>query len=438
MVDRIIRQTHIETVEPGARTGEVSVPSGKSHLHRLLICAALGEAPADISFHGYPEDIRATVRCLEALGAKIGEVTSEGSEDVTLRVVPLDRAKPATAPVLDCGESGSTLRFLLPVCGMLGADALFLLRGRLPERPLAPFDAQLEAHGMKLIKDGSRLTVLGALRSGEYVLPGNISSQYISGLLMAFSGLTGQSRLRVEGTIESSSYISITESVLQQAGIAFTKEQTDAETVWTVDGPQQYRLPESLSVEGGYSSATFFLCMGALSPRGILVKGLNADSVQGDKAVLDVLKAFGAEVSGSAEGVTVKKGTLRGIELDASQIPDAVPALAAVAALCEGTTRICHAERLRLKESDRIRTTMHMLRALGGDVTETQDGLILRGRPFLEGGRVDPAGDHRIAMAAAVTACGCRGPVTIENPRCVAKSYPRFWTDFVNLTKVTP
>ena len=409
------------------------MPSSKSQLHRLLICAALGEKPSEIAFKGLSEDIRATARCLNALGAKIEAEEAETGGPGRLLVTPADRSRPAHGAVLDCGESGTTLRFLLPLCGMLGASCLVLRGGRLPERPLAPFDAQLRSHGMFLDEDGSRLTVSGALRSGEYVLPGNISSQFISGLLMAFNGLTGQSRLQVEGRLESSKYINMTESVLRLSGIRFAKDVTAEKTVWTMDGGQMPSLPEKTEAEGDWSAATFFLCMGALSERGVLVKGLDLESVQPDKAVLDVLKRVGAVVEQQEKGILVRRGDLKAVELDASQIPDAVPALAALFALCEGTTRICRAERLRLKESDRIKSTMHMLRSLGGIVTETPDGLIIQGRPQLDGGTVNPAGDHRIAMAAAVAACGCKVPVRVMAPRCVGKSYPGFWDDLEQL-----
>ena len=429
MRDKVIREPEYRTLPGGPRTGEVSVPSSKSQLHRMLICAALGERPAEISYKGLSGDIRATVQCLNALGAKIEVNETEDGSSGRLSVTPIDRTKPAHGAVLHCGESGTTLRFLLPVVGMLGTDSLFLREGRLPERPLAPFDEQLRIHGMVLDGEGSHLAVSGALRSGEYALPGNISSQYVSGLLMAFSGLTGQSRLRVEGRPESSKYIDMTEAVLRQSGIVFSKDVTPAETVWTMDGGQVPALPEQMTAEGDWSSAANFLCMGALSEEGVLVKGLNPDSVQPDKAILDVLQRIGAVVERNEQGVFVRKGGLMAIEFDASQNPDIVPALAALLSLCEGTSRIYHAERLRLKESDRIKSTMHMLRTLGGIVTETADGLLIQGRPQLDSGTADPSGDHRIAMAAAVAACGCTGSVQILTPRCVAKSYPGFWKD---------
>ncbi len=417
-------------LQPGLRTGEVSVPSSKSQLHRLLICAALGSSPVRISFRGLSEDIRATACCLNALGADI-EAKEEKDGSGVLDVTPLDRNQPVSGAVLDCGESGSTLRFLLPVAGLLGADCRFLMRGRLPKRPLTYYDEQLRSHGMTLQQDGDVLNVSGRLTADEYVLPGNISSQYISGLLMAFGSLTGESRLRVEGTPESMPYIEMTEDVLRRCGIRFEREGA----VWTVTGPQEYKLPAPVQAEGDYSSATFFLCLGALSRNGVVVKGLDPDSVQGDRAVLTILKQIGASVRQTEEGILVKRSALRGISIDASDIPDAVPALAALAALCEGSTRIYGAQRLRLKESDRIASTLAMLKAAGAGAKETEDGMIVHGRPSLEGGIVDSFGDHRIAMASAVLAAGCTGPVTVSGASCIAKSYPEFWNDFNRLDK---
>ena len=263
MVDRVITQPHLLTVSPGPRTGQVLIPSSKSQLHRLLILASLGERPVKIFCRGIPDDIRATAACLNALGATIA-FRGDGTAD-TVTVDPLDRSFCADGAVLDCGGSGSTLRFLLPIAGMLGASCLFLRGGRLPERPLAPYDAQLQAHGMRISGEGSHLTVSGRLGGGEFVLPGNISSQYVSGLLMALGGLSGQSRLRVEGKMESSRYVEMTEAALTLAGIRFAREQSgmedDLRTVWTIDGGQTYALPQQIRAEGDWSSATFFLCM---------------------------------------------------------------------------------------------------------------------------------------------------------------------------------
>ena len=409
---------------PGARTGCVRIPASKSQAHRLLICAALGTKAVCIRCDGLSKDIEATIACLEALGAQI-----RTKEDGVLLVRPVTK-KPEGLCVLPCGESGSTLRFLLPVVGALGAQAVFLREGRLPERPLAPLDGELRRQGMTIREEGERLCCSGRLRPGDYRLPGDISSQYISGLLMALPLLPGESRLQVTGRRESAAYITMTEQALRRAGIVLEAEGER----YRIPGGQRPELPEELSVEADYSSAAFFLCMGALSPLGLKVMGLRQDSAQGDRAILDILGAFGAQMLVQGEEVLIRRGALRGMEIDASPIPDLIPALSVVAAAAEGETRIVKAARLRLKESDRLRSTSAMLKALGAQIRELEDGLVIQGRGALRGGAVESFGDHRIAMSAAVAACVCAEPVTLRGAECVEKSYPRFWEDYDGLT----
>lgn len=402
--------------------GSVRIPSSKSQLHRLLIAAALGSAPIQIGCNGLSDDIRATAACLCAMGAEI--VLHENE----ITVSPISRL-PAERCILPCGESGSTLRFLLPLCGALGLSATFSMEGRLPQRPLAPLDAQLCAHGMKIVREGALLHVDGLLQNGEFTLAGNVSSQYITGLLLSLPLLRGESTLRVTGTLESAPYIAMTESVLAAADIQIQKT---ADT-WRVFPAQRYTLPPRLCAEGDWSSAAALLCMGALSSDGVRVCGLSADSRQGDREIVRLLREFGAKVTQSADAVAVRRGALHGIIIDAAQIPDLVPVLAALASVAEGTTEITNAARLRLKESDRLAATTAMLRALGADVTERPDGLVIRGKARLSGGTADACGDHRIAMAAAVAACACDAPVTVCGAQSVQKSYPRFWEDLAQL-----
>ena len=331
--------------------------------------------------------------------------------------------------ILRCGESGSTLRFLLPLCGALGVSAAFEREGRLPERPLKPLDEQLTAHGMAIQPDGALLHVSGTLRAGEYTLPGNVSSQYVTGLLMALPLIKGESVLRIEGKLESADYVAMTLDTLEKAGIRV--EAIDGG--FRIPGRQRYDVPAGSAVEGDYSGAAFFLCMGALSKAGVTVTNLDPASKQGDKRVSEILARLGARVEYGADSVTVRRGSLRGAVIDASMIPDLVPALSAVAALCEGETRFTHAERLRLKESDRLTATKNLIAALGGDARETADGLIVTGKAQLSGGTVDPCGDHRLAMTAAVAACGCAGEVVVPDAQCVNKSYPAFWDDMKRL-----
>ena len=409
------------TVAPGPRAGVIQIPASKSQAHRMLICAALSREPSRLILDGFSADIEATMQCLEALGARCEE-TANG-----LSVTPVGVC-PAQAR-LDVGESGSTLRFLLPVLGALGVQAEIRMHGRLPERPLSPLWEVLEAHGMRLQQDGTILHTDGQLIAGDYSLPGNVSSQFISGLLFALPLLGGNSTLAVTGALQSARYVAMTEQALAAAGI-FTKKDGQ---VWQIDGGQRYAAPAVQTVEGDWSNAAFFLCMGALSETGVTVTGLNPESLQADRAITEILTRFGAELTVSGQTVTVRRGALHGITLDARPIPDLIPVVSCLAALCEGETRIINAARLRLKESDRLQTTAALISALGGSVRELPDGLVILGRARLSGGTADACGDHRIAMSAAMAACGCEGPVTVLGSECVAKSYPAFWEDFASL-----
>ena len=415
-----------QTVLPGPRTGSVRIPASKSQAHRLLICAALGAQPVALRCDGVSADIAATARCLRALGA---DISDDGAG--AFRIVPIAGEMSAHADLF-CGESGSTLRFLLPVVGALGADVTFRMEGRLPERPLSPLDAVLAAHGMTIRRDGALLHVSGQLHPGTYELPGDVSSQYISGLLMALPRLPGESTLAVTGKLESAGYIAMTEDALRLSGIRLQKSGR----TYTIPGGQTARLPARCRVEGDWSNAAFFLCMGALSPAGVTVTGLASNSPQGDGAVLDVLRRFGADVRETQDAVTVRRGALHGVTIDAAPIPDLIPVLSVVAALADGQTQIVNAARLRLKESDRLESTAAMLRALGAQVEVHDSGLTITGRKMLTGGTVDPQHDHRIAMAAATAACGCTAPVTVHDRACTDKSYPRFWTDLSALKTV--
>lgn len=417
------------TLLPGARHGMIHIPASKSLLHRLLLCGALGSGEAVLRYAGkISNDIAATIDCLRALGATVSDpalgAEMDKQETGMLRVTPI-RGVPDGVCELRCGESGSTLRFLLPIAGALGARAMFRRAGRLPERPIAPLCKALTAHGMEISTDGARLFCEGKLLAGDYAIDGGVSSQYITGLLCALPLLDGDSTLAVTGRLESAPYVAMTEDALRLAKIGFTKEGSR----YTIPGGQRFDLPAETEVEGDWSNAACFLSMGALSREGVTVTGLRLDSPQGDRAVLDVLRRSGAAVEEGADAVTVRRATLLGGVIDASQTPDLIPALAAVASVAGGETRIVNAARLRSKESDRLTATAAMLTALGADVTEQSDGLVIRGKPRLTGGAVDTAHDHRIAMAAAVAACVCEHDVIVQDAQCVEKSYSTFWED---------
>lgn len=410
------------TVTPSETAGYIKAIASKSAAHRLLICAAFADAPTVIRCEEINEDICATVRCLEALGAT---VTREGD---CFRVVPIQT--PTQSPRLACGESGSTLRFLVPVVCMLGVNASFWMEGRLPQRPLSPLREELEQGGILFSPIGANpLTCHGMLNTTDFTIPGNVSSQFISGLLfaLAVSGKTGS--IRIEGTLESTPYITLTVRALRQFGIAVT--QTDS--LLEIRENRGLHSPAEVCVEGDWSNAAFPLCLGAVGRHPITVTGLDLRSCQGDRAIVSLLRQFGAMVQESGDAVTVSPAPLHGIAIDAGQIPDLVPILATVASVAQGTTEIFHAARLRIKESDRLQTVRSFLTTLGADVTETADGLTVRGSEHLNGGTVSSFGDHRIAMSAAIASAVCCAPVTVEQAQAVAKSYPAFWEDMERL-----
>ena len=351
---------------------------------------------------------------------------------------------------LYCGESGSTLRFLIPVCGALGADAVFHMEGRLSERPIDELEKACSAHGMTFERSGNELHVSGQLTAGTYSVDGRISSQFITGLLFALPMLDGSSVLNITGGLESSAYIRMTEDALVKSGIRFTKTgnclsengSTFTENGssfsrtgnnYRIEGNQTYSAPGTIDVECDWSGAAFPLCMGAFSKNGITVRGLNTGSVQGDMKILELISVFGAEVTVNGSAVTVRRKELHGTDIDAAEIPDLIPVVCVVAAVSEGETRITGAARLRLKESDRIKSTASMINALGGEAYETEDGLIIKGKQSLSGGLVDSFGDHRIAMSAAAAAAVCDHDVTITAPECTDKSFPGFFERFSEL-----
>ncbi len=414
------------TLLPSNPRGKINAISSKSAAHRILICSAFADKSTLIRCDTLSKDITATADCLRALGAKI-----EYSAPF-FTVTPID--SPLDGASLMCGESGSTLRFLLPIIPALGISASFCMQGRLPLRPLSPLYEELCAHGAQLSLQGTNpFFVGGALEGEEYKIRGDVSSQFISGLLFALAVSGKGGKIILEGKTESLPYINMTIDALSLFGVGIKR---------TPDG---YAVPkhavlhshDTLLVEGDWSNAAFMLCMGALGNSSLAVCGLNSSSSQGDKEIVDILRDFGATVTESEGEYTVAGGSeLHGIELDAAQIPDLVPTVATLAAFAQGKTRIYGAARLRLKESDRISSVCAMLCALGADVTITDDGLIINGSRSLHGGTVDSVNDHRIAMSAAVASARIDGEIKIIGAECVSKSYSAFWEDIKQLGAV--
>ena len=401
---------------------KIAAPTSKSAAHRQMIAAAFAGAPTNIYFTQTCEDIVATARCLRALGVGVEE-----RED-GLRITPSTQ-NPESA-VCDCGESGSTLRFLVPVAAALGVKTTFLRRGRLAQRPMEPLATVLREHGITLTEgEVGALTVSGKLTPGEYAIEANVSSQFITGLLFALSLLPYPSTLLLKGEIESAPYINMTLETLTK--FKASPIAVGGGRLLGVPGylAQPLRTPGNIYTEGDYSGAAFLLAAGAIGKESVTVTGLSVPSAQGDMAILELLDKFGAKIDFDEQNraFTVSPAPLHGIQIDAKQIPDLVPILAVVAAAAEGDTEITGAARLRLKESDRLSTTAAMLRALGGEVEEKEDGLLIHGGKPLAGGLVDGAKDHRIVMSAAVASLLCEGKVTVMGAQAADKSFPTFF-----------
>ncbi len=377
-------------VEPGRLSGTVQALPSKSQSHRLLIAARLSETPATVHNLGQSHDIAATWRCMDALLAPGGGLAR-----------------------LDCGESGSTLRFLIPLALALRGGGCFFGQGRLLQRPLEPYFQLFQEKRITFQLLPDRLTVQGALCPGPYSLPGNVSSQFVTGLLYALPLLDGDSEIRLTTRLESEDYVNMTLQALAAFGVQAEKKRWG----YLIPGGQHYRGGDQ-TVEGDWSGAAFWLAARVLgSP--VTVTGLDPNSAQGDRA------------AGALAGRLACPGD---VEIDLSPIPDLAPPLAAMALLRRGRTRFVNAARLRLKESDRLSAIAQVLGAMGACVTEGADTLELQGQETLAGGTsVSSWNDHRIAMMAAVAATICQAPVEISGAEAVNKSYPDFWRDFAAL-----
>lgn len=384
------------TITPQRLSGAVAAIPSKSQAHRLLICAAFADRPTTLHCPDTNRDIEATADCLRALGATI-ERTANG-----YTVSPSEKL-PEEA-VLDCCESGSTLRFLLPIAGALGVNATFLMSGRLPQRPLSPLWEEMERMGCSLSRPTEN-TILcqGKLRPGHYRIDGGVSSQFITGLMLALSLLKEESRLEITGNIESKPYIEMTRQAMEVFGANSDHP-----------GASPFRSPGELTVEGDWSNAAFFLAAKALGSD-VTVTNLSHTSAQGDRAIAQILPQL-------EQGCPT---------ISAAHIPDLVPILAVVAGTRHGAL-FTDIRRLRLKETDRVATVSAMLEALGARVEVTENTLRVFPAAY-HGCAIDAANDHRIAMAAAIAATVAHGPVTVLGAEAVNKSYPKFWKEYRRL-----
>ena len=409
----------IVQIQPPARIGgTVSAPPSKSMAHRAVLCSALAKGTSHIENLEFSKDISATLAAAGQLCARV----ESGPADVL--VEGLGHFRPVFGPV-DCCESGSTLRFLIPLASLTGQSITFVGRGRLMERPQSVYETLYREQNLHFEQANGQLTVAGTLRSGEYALAGNVSSQFISGLLFALPLLAGDSTLHLIPPVESRSYIEMTRAA--QAAFGVTSHWLD-DTTLCIPGGQQYH-PRDYIVEGDYSQAAFLAVLGAVKG-GITLTGLAAETLQGDAAILDILRRCGAKFTRTEAGLVFEQAPLHGVDIDLADCPDLGPVLMVLGLLCEGTTVIRNAERLRIKESDRIAAMEAELRACGGVLSSEGGTITVQGcKPRLHAPEAPLSGhnDHRVVMSLTVLALAADIPLAINEAEAVQKSWPHFF-----------
>lgn len=395
--------------------GRIDAIASKSHAHRLLIAAALSESYTKVNICSTSQDIEATGNCLKQM-----------DEDL---------------PMFNCRESGSTLRFLLPVAMVLKEEAFFFGSGRLPKRPISPLKEEMEKHGCTFENEFRKMDgaeeichVKGRMSGGIFELPGNVSSQYITGLLFALPLADEDSSIRIITPLESKGYVDMTLDVLEKFGIEVYVNENAGCITYSIRGRQEYISPEEITAEGDWSNMAFWVAAGILSEgKGIICQGTDENSIQGDKEILSIAERMGGNITIKGKSILAGHDKLEGTEIDASAIPDLVPILSVMAATAEGVTRIYNAGRLRIKESDRLKAMTDCLKRLGADVTENPDGLTITGVSRLKGATVNGYNDHRVVMSMAIASIVADGNIIIEGAEAVNKSYSDFFEDFEHL-----
>jgi 3-phosphoshikimate 1-carboxyvinyltransferase len=411
-------QVRIQRGSAGAAA--IRIPASKSISHRALIAAALADGDSSLNHVVRNADTEATMRVLRHLGAEIIE-----NEDGTVLVRGVHGIGQYDGEVADCGESGSTLRFLIPLFSLTGQEVSFTGHGRLMERPLSVYEQMFRARGLSWKQENGILRIQGALMAGSYQIEGDVSSQFISGLLFALPLLTGDSVLEILPPYESRSYVTLSEDVLADAGIMVQ----DAGSRILIPGGQSYR-PLQMSVDGDDSQAAFFLAYACMARRPLQVLGMRHDSRQGDHAIIEILSRMGAAVQPVEGGYEIAGASLHGAEIDLQDCPDLGPVLFALATQAEGQTIFRNAGRLRIKESDRIACMEEELRSLSCEIRSDRDTVFVEGPTSIQSGKtLSGHNDHRIVMALSVLAAAADGPTVIAGAEAVNKSYPEFFED---------
>ncbi len=418
---------------PTKLNGSVHAPSSKSMGHREIICAGLAEGTSVVDNISMSKDIEATCRCLRALGVTVEDVASKFAGRSALKITGTGKLVAAQAGA-DCGESGSTLRFFIPLGALLNEPFMFSGHGKLVSRPMQAYYDIFDKQGLSYATTDGQLplTVNGFLTAGLYRLPGNVSSQYVSGLLFALPLLEQDSGIEITQDLESSAYVDMTLSCLAKYGIEIINEN-NAHRRYLVRGGQKYKALDS-NVEGDWSQAAFWTVGGSLG-EAVTCCGLEQTSLQGDKAVVEIMQQMAAKISVQEDAVLTENVVTQATVIDAANCPDIIPVLTVLAAVSEGRTEIINAGRLRIKECDRLAAITSELNKLGADIEELAEGLIINGKPEgLRGGaEVDAWNDHRIAMSLAVAAQKCAEPFVLTGAKSVQKSYPEFWQDYAKV-----
>lgn len=412
-------------IYPSELKGEVKIPPSKSMAHRAIICAALSEGLCIIENIDYSDDIIATIDAMNSLGAKI--VKHKDYIEVIGAYGSDEKAKETR--VIDCNESGSTLRFLVPISLLFKGSSNFIGRGNLGKRPLTTYYNIFERQGIQYSYEEGNLNLVinGELKAGTFEVEGNVSSQFITGLLFTLPLLKEDSKIIITTEMESKGYIDLTLKAMSDFGVEIINNNYRE---FIIKGNQKYNA-RNYRVEGDYSQAAFFLCADSLG-NDVLCKDLDLNSLQGDKEVIDILERMNVVFNSNDIGVKgIANGELTITVIDGSQCPDIIPVLTAVASLTNGTTEIINAGRLRIKECDRLSAVTSELNKLGAKIIEKEDGLVITGVEKLQGGvEVWSHKDHRIAMTLAIASTRCEEPIVIKDYECVAKSYPNFFEDF--------
>ncbi len=418
---------------PSSLKGEIAIPSSKSMGHREIICASLAKGKSIVDNVSISKDIEATCNGLRAMGAKIKEIKSQIDGRVAFEIEGVDGKVSVNDKSVDCNESGSTLRFLIPLACLSEEEVIFQGRGMLVSRPLDVYFDIFNEQNLEytiLGEEGNNLplSVKGKLKSGHYKMLGNVSSQFISGLLFALPLLEEDSVIEITSELESQSYIAMTLSCLEKYGIVI---EHDNYMEYRIKGNQQYKSRNS-QVEGDYSQIAFWLVAGMLGEE-ITCTGMNEESLQGDKVVIDIINRMGGNLKVETSTVVAKESKTKNTLIDAKDCPDIIPVLTVLAALSEGETTVINAGRLKIKECDRLHAITTELNKLGADVTELEEGLIIKGKKELTGGVVDSWNDHRIAMSMGVASIKCNSPLIVQGAESIKKSYPEFWNDFTKV-----